>query len=201
MDLDYSNLNSMQLDALKEVSNIGAGNAATALSMLLGKKVDMTVPAVNVVRLEDVVAEDGECEVAGTVVRVLGDISGNILLVFLEKTARNIIGKLVGCDQSPDSEMGRSVLCEIANIISASYMNSIAQLTGLVIAPSVPAVAYDMLGAILTTTFIESNQYDEYILDIETVFLNDTEEDIGGHFYYIPMPGSLEKILKSIGIS
>lgn len=199
--MDYSKLNGVQLDALKEVSNIGAGNAATALSMLLGKKIDMTVPAVNVVRLEDVVAEDGESEVAGTVVRVLGDIAGNILLVFLSETAGNIIAKLVGSNEAPDSEMGNSVLCEIANIISASYMNSIAQLTGLAIAPSVPAVAYDMLGAILTTTFIESNQYDEYILDIETVFLDETEEDIGGHFYYIPMPGSLEKILKSIGIS
>lgn len=199
--MEFSELNGVQLDALKEVSNIGAGNAATALSMLLGKKIDMTVPAVNVVRLEDVVAEDGESEVAGTVVRVLGDIAGNILLVFLSETAGNIIAKLVGSNQAPDSEMGNSVLCEIANIISASYMNSIAQLTGLAIAPSVPAVAYDMLGAILTTTFIESNQYDEYILDIETVFLDETEENIGGHFYYIPMPGSLEKILKSIGIS
>ena len=97
--------------------------------------------------------------------------------------------------------MKESVLCEIANIISASYMNSIAQLTHLTILPSVPAATHDMLGAILTTTFIESNQYDEYILDIETIFLDDTEENIGGHFYYIPMPGSLEKILKSIGIS
>lgn len=199
--MEYSNLNSLQLDALKEVSNIGAGNAATALSMLLGKKIDMTVPSVNIVRLEDIVEASGESEVAGTVVRVLGDIAGNILLVFDNITARNIIGKLLGAPESPDSEMGKSVLCEIANIISASYMNSIAQLTGLAIAPSVPAVAYDMLGAILTTTFIESNQYDEYILDIETVFIDDTEENIGGHFYYIPMPGSLEKILKSIGIN
>ncbi len=199
--MDYSKLSGIQLDALKEVSNIGAGNAATALSMMLGKKIDMTVPAVNVVRLEDVVEENGESEVTGTVVRVLGDIAGNILLVFLKPTAKNIISKLVRSDEEPESEMGNSVLCEIANIISASYMNSIAQLTGLAIAPSVPAVAYDMLGAILTTTFIESNQYDEYILDIETVFLDDSEENIGGHFYYIPMPGSLEKILKSIGIS
>ncbi|WP_315070720.1 chemotaxis protein CheC [uncultured Clostridium sp.] len=199
--MEYSNLSALQLDALKEVSNIGAGNAATALSMMIGKKVDMTVPAVNVVRLEDIVEENGECEVAGTVVRVLGDIAGNILLVFEKATAENIIMKLVGSKQSPESEMGGSVLCEIANIISASYMNSIAQLTNLAIAPSVPATSYDMLGAILTTTFIESNQYDEYILDIETVFLDDTEENIGGHFYYIPMPGSLEKILKSIGIN
>ena len=199
--MDYSSLSMIQLDALKEVSNIGAGNAATALSMLLNKKIDMSVPSVNVVRLEDVVEATGELEVAGTVVRVLGDIAGNILLVFEEDTVKKIIGKLIGSEEGADSEMGQSVLCEIANIISASYMNSIAQLTNLAIAPSVPAVAYDMLGAILTTTFIESNQYDEYILDIETIFLDETEENIGGHFYYIPMPGSLEKILKSIGIS
>lgn len=199
--MEYSKLNGVQLDALKEVSNIGAGNAATALSMMLNKKVDMTVPAVNVIKLQDIVELNGEEEVAGIVVRVLGDIAGNILLVFTKDTSENIIGKLVGSKEGPNSEMGNSVLCEIANIISASYMNSIAQLTKLAIAPSVPAVAYDMLGAILTTTFIESNQYDEYILDIETVFLDDTEENIGGHFYYIPMPGSLEKILKSIGIN
>ncbi|MCE5220786.1 MAG: chemotaxis protein CheC [Clostridium sp.] len=199
--MEYCDFSALQLDALKEVSNIGAGNAATALSMMIGKKVDMTVPAVNIVRLEDIVEENGECEVAGTVVRVLGDIAGNILLVFEKPTAENVIEKLVGSKQSPESEMGSSVLCEIANIISASYMNSISQLTNLAMAPSVPATSYDMLGAILTTTFIESNQYDEYILDIETVFLDETKEKIGGHFYYIPMPGSLEKILKSIGIN
>lgn len=200
--MEYSNLSVLQLDALKEVSNIGAGNAATALSVLIGKKVDMTVPAVNIVKLDDIVEENGETEVAGTVVRVLGDIAGNMLLVFENSTSENIIKKLVGSKQSPESEMGSSVLCEIANIISAAYMNAIAQLTNLAILPSVPATSYDMLGAILTTTFIESNQYDEYILDIETVFLDeDTEENIGGHFYYIPMPGSLEKILKSIGIN
>ena len=199
--MDYSSLSMIQLDALKEVSNIGAGNAATALSMLLNKKIDMSVPSVNVVRLEEIVEMSGEHEVSGTVVRVLGDIAGNILLVFKEDTANKIIEKLLGSSEGPNSEMGQSVLCEIANIISASYMNSIAQLTNLEISPSVPAASYDMLGAILTTTFIESNQYDEYILDIETIFLDDTEENIGAHFYYIPMPGSLEKILKSIGIS
>ncbi len=199
--MEYSNFSALQLDALKEVSNIGAGNAATALSVMIGKKVDMTVPAVNIIKLDDIVQANGEVEVAGTVVRVFGDIAGNILLVFEKPTAENIIEKLVGSKQSPESEMGSSVLCEIANIISASYMNSISQLTNLAMAPSVPATSYDMLGAILTTTFIESNQYDEYILDIETVFLDDTEENIGGHFYYIPMPGSLERILESIGIN
>ena len=198
--MEYSELNGVQLDALKEVSNIGAGNAATALSMLLNKKIDMSVPSVNVVRLEDVVEANGESEVSGIVVRVLGDIAGNILLVFEEDTVKKIIGKLIGSETDVNSEMGQSVLCEIANIISASYMNSIAQLTNLAIAPSVPAVAYDMLGAILTTTFIESNQYDEYILDIETLFKGENGCDIMGHFYYIPQPGSLENILKQLGM-
>lgn len=200
--MEYSDLSNLQLDALKEVSNIGAGNAATSLSMLLGKKIDMSVPAVNVVKLDEAVELSGESEVVATVVRVLGDIPGNILLVFTQETAKDIITKLIGNNESPESEMGKSVLCEIANIISASYMNSIAKFTNLDITPSVPAVAYDMLCSILTTIFLESNQYDEYILDIETVFLDDdTEENIGGHFYYVPMPGSLEKILKSIGIN
>lgn len=199
--MDYSSLSMIQLDALKEVSNIGAGNAATALSMLLNNKVDMSVPSVNVVRLQDVVEMSGESEVSSALVRVLGDISGNILLVFEDDTANQIIGKMLGKSEGIGDEMRQSVLCEIANIISASYMNSISKFTKLTIVPSVPAVTYDMLGAILTTTFIESNQYDEYILDIETIFLDDTKENIGGHFYYIPMPGSLEKILKSIGIS
>ena len=79
-------------------------------------------------------------------------------------------------------------------------MNAIATLTNLVLMPSVPAVALDMMGAILSTTFIESGQFDEYILDLETQFLQENQK-ISGHFYYIPMPGSLEKILNSLGVN
>lgn len=80
-------------------------------------------------------------------------------------------------------------------------MNAISQVTGLKVLPSVPAISCDMMGAILVTTFIEAGQYEEYILDIETAFLNESSSDVGTHFYYIPVPGSLEKILKSIGIN
>ncbi|SFC60299.1 chemotaxis protein CheC [Clostridium uliginosum] len=199
--MEETNFNSMQLDALKEVSNIGAGNAATALSIMISEKIDMTVPAVNIVQLEDIIELNSEEEVAGIVIRVLGDITGNILLVFDGNRAKDIIEKLTGMREEVIGELGNSVLCEITNIISASYMNAIAQFTNLHIIPSVPAVAYDMLSAILTTTFAESCQYAENILDIETVFLDDTQEEIGAHFYYVPMPGSLEKILKSIGVN
>ena len=196
-----NNFSSVQLDALKEVSNIGVGNAATAMSALLARKIDMTVPSVNAVKLEKLIDDAGEAEVAGIIVRVLGDIPGNILIVFQLDVAYSIISMLTGKIEEEISEMGASVLCEIGNILCGTYMNAISQVTRLNVMPSVPAIACDMMGAILATTFIESGQYEEYILDIETVFLNDLDSDIGIHFYYIPVPGSLEKILKSIGIN
>ncbi|MCR1933695.1 chemotaxis protein CheC [Clostridium tepidum] len=199
--MDYNNMTPLQLDALKEVSNIGTGNAATALSQLLGRKIDMNVPNINIVPFEEVMAEIGDEKVAvGVLVRVLGDTPGNILFVFEKSTALDLVHRLTGMKEEELSDMGNSVMCEIGNIISASYMNAIAKFTNLTITPSVPAVSYDMLGAILSTTFIEAGQYNENVLDIETVFKEDGSE-ISGHFYYIPMPGSLEKILNTLGVN
>lgn len=199
--MEEKSLTNMQLDALKEVSNIGAGNAATSLSILLGKKIDMTVPSVNMIEFASLIEDGGEEEVAGIVVRVLGDFPGSILIVFENNIAVDIVEMLTGAREEEFSELGTSVLCEIGNILSGSYMNAIAQFTGLRVVASVPAVAIDMLSAILATTFVESGQYDEYILDIETVFLNDKNSNVGAHFYYIPVPGSIEKILKTIGVN
>ncbi len=199
--MEYVNLSPMQLDALKEVGNIGSGNAATALSQLINKKVDMTVPAVNIVPFETIFSRiGGEEVVIGVIVRVLGDTPGNILFVFEKEGALNLIETLTGQRDEITSEMGNSVLCEIGNIISGSFMNAIARFTNLLIMPSVPAVSYDMLGAILSTTFIESGQFDDSVLDIETMFLEE-DSKINGHFYYIPMPGSLEKILNTLGVN
>ena len=199
--MNYDNLNSMQLDALKEVTNIGAGNGATALSQLLNKKIDMSVPSVNIIDFNDFYRGIPEDEiVTGILVRVLGDAPGNILFIFRQEEAENIIEILMGSQQELDGEMANSVLCEIGNIISASYMNAISSLTSLRLMPSVPAVAYDMLSAILTTTFIETAQVSDSVLEIKTMLLGEQSEKIGGDFYYIPMPGSLEKILNSIGV-
>ncbi|WP_142414783.1 chemotaxis protein CheC [Hathewaya massiliensis] len=199
--MSYNKLTPMQLDALREVGNIGVGNSATALSQLLNKKVDMTVPNINIVPFEEIYSKIGAEEIViGILVRVLGDTPGNILFVFDKEAALNIIKDLTGIYEEEIGEMGISVLCEIGNIISSSYMNAISRFTNLSIMPSVPAVSYDMLGAILSTTFIESGQYDDSVLDIETSFVQD-ETDLSGHFYYVPVPGSLEKILNSLGIS
>ncbi|MBB6696434.1 chemotaxis protein CheC [Clostridium algidicarnis] len=201
--MSYLKFSDMQLDALKELGNIGAGNAATALSQLLNRKIDMTVPYVNIVKFDEVFLRiSGEEPVVGVIVRVLGSAPGNILFIFERIVALNIIELMTGKREEEEiSEMGYSVLCEIGNIIAGSYMNAISKFTNLLITPSVPAVTYDMLGAILSTTFIESGQYDEYVLDIETMFLNsDLNQDISGHFYYVPMPGSLEKMLNALGV-
>jgi len=198
--MDYQDLNPLQLDALSEVGNIGAGNAATALSQLINKKVDMTVPAINIVPFDDIFSSIGGDEiVVGVIVRVLGDTPGNILFVFEKDTALNLVEILTGQQEEYLSDMGNSVICEIGNIISSSYMNAISKFTGLNLLPSVPAVTYDMLGAILSTTFIESGQFDDYVLDMETLFIQNNAE-ISGHFYYVPMPGSLEKILSALGV-
>lgn len=201
--MSYIDFTSMQMDALKEIGNIGAGNSATALSQLINKKVDMSVPAVNIVSTDELLSKVGaEKIVVGVLVRVLGDTPGNILFVFEKETALNIIEDLTGIRDEEITEMGTSVLCEVGNIISSSYMNAISKFTNLVITPSVPAVTMDMLGAILSTTYIESMQYDEYVLDIETVFLKEeVNNSIGGHFYYIPVPGSLEKMLNALGLN
>lgn len=199
--MDSSVFTPIQLDALKEVSNIGAGNAATSLSLILGHKVDMNVPSVNMVKLNDIYEVAGEKEVYGIILRVLGDIQGNILIIFEKELAEKIIEGLSGMREEKISEIGISVLSEIGNIMSAGYMNSISEFTGLSISQSVPAVAYDMLSAIIGTVFLESYQYDEYILDIETRFKDSSERDFGINFYYIPVPGSLEKMLKKIGLN
>ncbi|WP_298840773.1 chemotaxis protein CheC [Clostridium sp.] len=199
--MDYSELTTMQLDVLQEVVNIGAGNAATALSELLNEKVDMSVPAVNIVPFDTIFSSiDVEVVVIGVIVRVLGDIPGNILFTLERDVALKIISGLIGKEQEQITELGNSALCEIGNIVSSSFMNAIASLTNLEIRPSVPAVALDMMAAILSTTFIESGQFDEYVLDLETNFLQENQK-IRGHFYYIPMPGSLEKILNSLGVN
>ncbi|MCB2294273.1 chemotaxis protein CheC [Clostridium algoriphilum] len=199
--MDYSELSSIQLDVLQEVGNIGAGNAATALSELLNEKVDMSVPAVNIIPFDDIFSEIGvEKVVVGVIVRVIGDIPGNILFTLDKDVAINIISSLLGEEQQQITELGNSALCEIGNIISSSFINAIAKLTNLTVRPSVPAVALDMMGAILSTTFIESGQFDENVLDLETSFLQENAK-ISGHFYYIPMPGSLEKILNSLGVN
>ena len=112
-----------------------------------------------------------------------------------------MISKMISKDEAALTEMGVSAISEIGNIIASSFMNSIANFTNLKATVSVPAVANDMLSAILATTFVETGQYQEYVLDIETLFIGYGEDKLEGHFYFVPASGSLEKILEALGIN
>ena len=140
---------------------------------------------------------EAEEEVISVHVRVIGDIGGSVIFMSdkesMEKLLENL---LMGNDIL--TEYGQSAVSEVGNIITGSYLNAISSFTGFTIMPSVPAFSYDMLAAILSTTFIEAGQYDENILNLETAFLVD-DNKVDGHFYYIPANNSLEKILLKLG--
>ncbi len=121
--MDYRNLSSMQLDALREVFNIGSGNAATSLSFLLNRKIDMGIPNIKIVRLEEILENDLNNEVIAVLVKVIGEAPGNILYAFDKHVAKEIIEALIS-NSDVFSDIGMSAIAEIGNIIASSYMNS-----------------------------------------------------------------------------
>lgn len=199
--MDFLKLNEMELDALKEVFNVGAGNAATALSQMLNKKIDMDVPSFKFIDIEELNKKINlEKVCVGVLVNVYGDIPGSFLILFEEDVAFNIIKQLIGTADNKFNEISESVLAEIVNIILGAYMNAISKFTNLNMVPSVPAVAFDFAGAIITTTFIASIEESDKMLEIKTILKNDNNCDLVGDFYYLPSQDSLQKIFKSIGL-
>lgn len=199
--MSYEKFTQMQLDALQEVVSIGSGNSATALSKLLNMKIDMKTPSVDIVPFENLFTSFGGNKVViGVIVKVFGDIPGNILFILSKEEALNVIEMLTGKKEKYVTEYGYSVISEIGNIIASTYLYSINKFTGLHVNSSVPLVTYDMLRDILANAFIESQQFDDYVLGMKTVFMQN-EMKICGDFYYIPMPGSLTKILEKLGLN
>jgi chemotaxis protein CheC len=116
------------------------------------------------------------------------------------ESACRLIGMLTGSVISGEfNEFEYSALQEIGNILTGAYINSIVRLTGLVMVSSVPAVSNDMLLSLMTTVFVESEQFEDHMMSIEAKF-SEGDKDIKGHFFYIPKPGSLEKLIKALGL-
>jgi chemotaxis protein CheC len=197
------NLSEMQLDALKEVGNIGAGNAATALSQMINRKVDMTVPVVDVLPYEKMINRIGSEEdlVVAVLLKVFGDAPGNILFVMNYEKAEEFAQTLLQGFSDISEEVYMSVFQEIGNILGNSYVNAIGRLAGISLVTSVPAVAVDMLAAIVSTTFMDAEQYSDHVLAIDTNFIEGEErKESGGNFFFIPKPGSLKNILTNLGL-
>jgi chemotaxis protein CheC len=194
----------MELDALKEIGNIGAGNAATALSLLLSNKINMNVPRVAIISFDDVSNSVGGPEnlVAGIFMRITGDISGNILIIIPKANAYNLVNYLL--KQKPGeagfSAMEESALVEVGNIIASSYIVALSDFTKLSMKISVPGFAYDMAGAIFSFPLSLYGYMGDTAFLIETEFTEGID-DINFHFFLIPDDESLKVLLKAIGVS
>ena len=201
---DILELSPVQLDALREIGNVGAGNSATALSQIINHRIDMNVPQVSIVPITDVPDLVGgpDVMVAGVFLRVYGAAPSNILFLLPQDSAFYLVDMILG---KPHGEtktldfMDESALMEIGNILAGAYLNALFNLTKLSLLPSIPALAMDMAGAILSVVLIQLGQMGDHALVIETEFQAD-EEGIKGHFFLVPDPGSLDTILTAVGV-
>jgi chemotaxis protein CheC len=195
-------LTEVQKDAVKEIGNVCAGNAATALSQLLNKRISIIVPKILFIPIEKVpLTVGGEDKlVAGLVLRVLGDLPSTILFVFSQKDALALASFMTGKTISNGSVIGdieRSALKEIGIILANAYLGALASFVGFGLVPCVPELIVDMAGAIVDYILIELSCESQFALLIESEFKEESTSAIG-HFFLIPNPSGLEAILKSI---
>lgn len=202
MSSNLEKLTPIQLDFLKELTNIGGGNAATALSQMVDRPIKMEVPMVKIFPYErlfsDIIEEEEKVDAVS--IRILGDAPGNFLLVLKEEDALDLIPMILGenVERILDN-MGVSVLQEVCNILCSSYINALSRLLNITLISSVPAFAQDMFGAILPTAYIEAGQIEDYLLVIENYFLVNNNR-IKAHLFFIPHPGSLDKIFSTMNL-
>ena len=200
-ELSMESLTTQYFDVLKEIGNIGAGNATTALATMLQCKVDMKVPQVRMMEFKDVGALLGgeEQELAGAYLSVEGDITGSILFLVQKEVALHLVSKLMGGMGGDEfGEMERSAFKEISNIVTGSYLNALSTMTNMCIYPSIPDLAIDMAGAILSGPAIEFGIMGDKILLIQSQISDEIEMD--GFFVMIPDMESYAKILRALGI-
>lgn len=200
----FGNLEGFKMDVLKEVGNIGAGNAATALSQLLDKPIDMAVPKVQILPFEKIADKVGGPEqiVLAVFFRVEGEAPGNLFFILTPEAGKGLLHRLAGIEASDEeffNEMEQSALSEIGNILAGSYLSSLADFTQLSMTPTVPGLAMDMAGAILNYGLIQFGEMGDDALLIDTTFLEGNEE-VEGQFFLIPDPESFDKIFKSLGV-
>jgi chemotaxis protein CheC len=201
---DFRPFADLQLDVLREVGNIGAGHAATALAKLLDKPVDMMVPKVRIVPFEEIAESVGGVEqvVVAIFLRIDGETPGNMFFILTQESAKRLLRKIVGIEVENEafySEMELSALNEIGNILAGSYLSSLADFTNLNMQPTVPSLAIDMAGAILTYGLLQYGEMGDHALLIDTAFLEGKDE-VEGHFFLIPDPESFDRIFVALGV-
>jgi len=206
-ELNDNNL-AKHLDVFKEIGNIGAGHAASALAGLLDRRISMSVPEASVLPFSEIVdVLDGpETIVTGVLIDVSGDLNGYILLLLGMEDAMAMVSQALHeparDTTEPDfelTELEKDTLLEIANILVGSFLSAITSFSGLGAIPTVPQLSIDMLGAILSIALIEYGKIGDSVLFLKTQF-NDLAGDINGHFFLIPDYNSYKILLNALGL-
>lgn len=196
-----SEFSTVQLDALKEVINIGGGNAATSLSQLINKPVNMTVPTIEVMAYEDmfeqVMSEDTMIDAVLT--KMFGQAEGVFLLVGLEEDMKHLASIMLPENSEINPEMIDSALKELANILVNSFLNAVTKLLDINLLTSIPLLTRDMFGAIVSSVYMESGQYDDTILILKNEFYY-MGERMEAALYFVPTPGVLDKLFSVLGV-
>lgn len=202
--MPFRDLNDVQLDALKEISNIGMGHAATALSQMIGQRINLRVPRVAVTEIRDVPEHLGGAEamMVGVTVQILGEARGSIMLLFPQESARHLLDCLLQREESAlvMSELNVSALKEVGNILASAYLSAIGNLLHKTLIPSVPLLSYDMAGAVVDYVLIDLSQKGNLALVVETDFSGDVDchDQITGHFFLMPDPQTLAIFLRVV---
>ncbi len=200
-------LRDTELDALKEVANIGAGHAATALSQLTGRRIMIDVPSVEVCQIEDAPAAISESDdvVAAVLMHVLGDLTGRSLLLFPREGALLLVDMLLNKEPGTTkifSELEQSSIKETANIITGAYLNGLSDFLGVMLLPSVPSLTVDLCAAVLSTTYLNFGQDRDNVIILDTRFrFEPGDHSLSGHFVLLPDPSSLKVIRKAIRLA
>jgi chemotaxis protein CheC len=204
---DVRDLKELQLDALKEVANIGAGHAATALSQLTSRTIMIAVPEVNIRPLEEVPELLGRPDevIAAVLMHMMGDLTGRTLVLFPEPSAKalcDILFRKPSGTTTAFGSMEQSGLKEAGNILASAYMNALSDFMGMMLVPSVPSLVIDLSAAILTTAYLNFGHDRDYVFCVETAFrVEGATEPLRGHFLLLPDMPSLRAIFDAIRLS
>lgn len=206
--MDIRELGVLQIDALREVANMGAGHAATALSQLVGCRILVEVPRIRVVPIEEVGELTGDAGevVAAVMLQVLGDLTGRAIQVFPGRTAAGIASILLHQDLEFPADFGeleRSAITEVGNIVTGAYLNALSDFMGMLLLTSVPTLAIDSAGAVLTSSQLSYREdIDDAVVCIDTRFATGADgQPLTGHFLLMPDPASLQVILQALRLA
>lgn len=192
--------NQLQLDGLREIINIGGGHAATSLAQLTTRRIEMNIPEIDVLAYHEIFNEylPADTPVYAIYTHIENDLTGAFLLVVSHETATLLV-KLMTDNLMQTDELTQSALNELGNIIGNSFLKAIGEMLTFEVTTSLPTVIDDVFGAILTSTYMALEQYDEQILVIRNEFKY-AKQNLDASLFFIPTSGNLEKIFDALGL-